>query len=445
MVNPKRRKFLKYKQMNKLGLDDSKIQVLFILDNSNLHTYYNISENLNNSNVEMIIYSELEDFVKNEKFKYFNNQIDLLFEICNHCYDLNDDRVLCYGLDSVSSIQELNSLFKQEVLAKDDEVSIILAHCNTEEKLEILSECITTLKKQNQKIILSSHLKVPDEILDSVDYFVYDKKNEMIEPHEADGAGRTYAFVSYSGYYHEYNYDNHAFAVLKLMQNAVNLAHSNGFRVSHLIHYDCILYDETILKNHYNDLSLFDIIHYFYEGYDNRMDGNFFSIKTDLFLRLFFFFKHKSDFLNFGIAMFESFIRAICYTGNNKIKSDKIENLFHKNIIDKVTTLEIGIKKFYTEELFTHTFVIPSKDEQNKYLTVNTNDPDINYFLLNGQSFDINPNQIVVIKIPDKVWNDKFLVEIPQIEHKEVFDSNVKFADCLLCEPELLNFYEIKY
>lgn len=445
MSNPKRKKFLKYKEINRLGLDESKLKVLFILNEVNIQTYNLIHEYFNNPNVEFVVYSELEDFVKFDKFKYSDAQIELLFEICDYCYTTTDLRVLPYNLNIVTSIPDLNTLSKDEVLVKDDEVSIVLSHANTEEKLDILIECIKTLKKQKQKIILSSHLILPSEILDLVDYFVYDKKNEMIEPHEANGAGRTWAYVSYAGYHHEYNYDNHAFAVLKLMQNAVNVANVNGFRVSHLIHYDCILYDESVLRNHYDDISLFDITHYFYQGFEGRMDGNLFSIKTDLFIKLFNQFKLKTDFLNFGVAMFEEFIRLVCYTGNVKIKTKPIEILFYRNIIDKVTTLDIGIKKFYTEEFFTQTFVIASKNDKDKYLTVNTNDVNIDRFFVNGYLFDLSVNQITVIEISDEILDAGLSVEIPYLNHKQTLDKNVKFADCILCQPELLNFYQLKY
>ena len=58
---------------------------------------------------------------------------------------------------------------------------IILSHCNTEEKLQVLKNNILKLKSNpNLDIILTSHIFLPQEIVDSVEYFVYDKSNPVL-------------------------------------------------------------------------------------------------------------------------------------------------------------------------------------------------------------------------------------------------------------------------
>jgi hypothetical protein len=59
---------------------------------------------------------------------------------------------------------------------------IILSHCDTEKKLQVLQDNISKLKKHpNLDIILTSHISLPQEIIDSVNYFVYDKSNPILE------------------------------------------------------------------------------------------------------------------------------------------------------------------------------------------------------------------------------------------------------------------------
>lgn len=58
---------------------------------------------------------------------------------------------------------------------------IILSHCNTEKKLQVLKDNISKLKLNlDLDIILTSHISLPQEVIDSVDYFIYDKNNPVL-------------------------------------------------------------------------------------------------------------------------------------------------------------------------------------------------------------------------------------------------------------------------
>ena len=54
--------------MKEIGLDENKIQFLFILDSSNSETYNELINNFNNTNVEVNIFSNLSDYQKYEEF-----------------------------------------------------------------------------------------------------------------------------------------------------------------------------------------------------------------------------------------------------------------------------------------------------------------------------------------------------------------------------------------
>lgn len=57
----------------------------------------------------------------------------------------------------------------------------ILSHCNTNEKLLKLKENIEILKKNtNIPILLNSHISLPQEILNMVDFFIYDSSNPIL-------------------------------------------------------------------------------------------------------------------------------------------------------------------------------------------------------------------------------------------------------------------------
>ncbi len=445
LIHPNRRKILKFRKIKELGLSHQRVQVLFILNEFTLQIYNELLQNFNNEEVQLNIVSELEFFYKEkDRFNYFTaSDLDCLFEICESSYFVNDKRNFIYGLDRLQSLDDLNSVRYNKFEVHEDEVSIILSHANTEEKIEVLTECIETLRLLGQKIILASHILMDEKIIELVDYFVYDKKNRLIEPHEFGGKARTWAYLHYKGYYHEWNYSNHALAVLDLMKCSIGVAISNGFRVAHLIHYDCIIYDKSLLNKHYNKLNQFDIHHYYYHGYEYRMDGNFFSVVSDKFLRQIYQINKKEDFVKFEIAIFESFLKKLFYNTDLKISSTNIESLFYKNIIDKIKMVTLQFEKEYDDGKKTHTYILASKKESDKYIIISTDDLNINFATINGISYEVKPNEANIFKINDDLLENKIIVDIPQVDYKQILDKEVKYANCININPELTNFIDL--
>ena len=91
----------------------------------------------------------------------------------------------------------------------------------TIDKIEILNECISSIRKQGYDILVSTHIEVSKEINDVVDYVVYDKENPLIMYDEyLNNPSVVYVWMSLPGY--EQNYPikfNHAYAVMRLIQN----------------------------------------------------------------------------------------------------------------------------------------------------------------------------------------------------------------------------------
>ena len=70
-----------------------------------------------------------------------------------------------------------------------NEAVVILSHANSDEKIKILKECISTSKKNGYQVILSSSSPVSDEIQKEVDYFLFDKENPVITGDELSKIG----------------------------------------------------------------------------------------------------------------------------------------------------------------------------------------------------------------------------------------------------------------
>jgi hypothetical protein len=61
-------------------------------------------------------------------------------------------------------------------------IIIILSHCDTEEKKQVLLKNVEILKTiPNTDILLTSHITLPQDIVEEFDYFVYDKSNPILK------------------------------------------------------------------------------------------------------------------------------------------------------------------------------------------------------------------------------------------------------------------------
>ena len=70
-----------------------------------------------------------------------------------------------------------------------NEAILILSYANSDEKINILKECISESKKTGHKIILSSGIEVPESVYSEVDYLIYDKENPVITGDELSKIG----------------------------------------------------------------------------------------------------------------------------------------------------------------------------------------------------------------------------------------------------------------
>jgi len=63
---------------------------------------------------------------------------------------------------------------------KNKNLIIILSHCDTTKKINILKKNIKTLKSHNFDVLLSSHIPVSNDIQSQIEYFLYDKSNPIL-------------------------------------------------------------------------------------------------------------------------------------------------------------------------------------------------------------------------------------------------------------------------
>jgi len=67
------------------------------------------------------------------------------------------------------------------------EVMLVTAHTPDEHRMGMLRDLVNQLKSNNKKIVISSHSKIDEDIIDMVDYFVYDSNNQLLIYNEPEG------------------------------------------------------------------------------------------------------------------------------------------------------------------------------------------------------------------------------------------------------------------
>ena len=158
---------------------------------------------------------------------------------------------------------------------------IILTHPNTEEKLNLLSNCITQLKKTNYPIYLFSNMDIKSDILERVSGFIYTGENKMysasdfLDIKKITEARNTTKYRSHLTCgddkiitYIPINYGtekSYYWACTNLYKTAFEFVKNNSYTHFMLTQYDTIIPDSDLhlIDENFNDINL------------NHIDGSF--------------------------------------------------------------------------------------------------------------------------------------------------------------------------
>ena len=266
---------------------------------------------------------------------------------------------------------------------KDKGLVVVLSHADTIDKIEILNECISSIKKQGYDILVSTHILVSKEINDVVDYVVYDKENPLIMYDEyLNNPSVVYVWMSLPGY--EQNYPikfNHAYAVMRLIQNASAIADVNGYENVYFVNYDYVLNDENILIRHSDLLKDNDIVSYNWLDYGsnhtNNISSGFFSVKNTPFYNLIKNIKSKEDYCKYGSPVFEEFL----YEYVNNYSTLKTVNISISELLDNLTPEEVSSGKIATTNKVAVKSILDDFIIKGKYHLFLTKDGSDNYYI----------------------------------------------------------------
>jgi hypothetical protein len=332
-----------------------------------------------------------------------------------------------------------------------NEAILILSYANSDEKIEILKECISESKKKGYKVILSSGIEVPEDIYKEVDYFIFDKENPVITGEELSKIGG--AIFYWMKYPHIENYHcvdfNHSYAVLKLMKNASILASVNGIEKIHIVNYDYIICDDSLLKKHSNSLNVNDVYHYYHTQNENFMNTAIFSVRTDVMNRCFSNINNKSDYCDQGFPILEEFMLKVFRDNNLNIERELMDNIKENNKLDLIATSNFSIPRKVDGSDY-NLFLYLSYDERtNKYYIVSRCDINVNLHIKIGSRL-VKPisihNYPNIIELDEYMLDSGIELEVPEWSHKEIFNRNKKLSSCnILDNSSVKKINELEY
>lgn len=132
---------------------------------------------------------------------------------------------------------------------------IIDCYVNNHHKIQILKQCIESIKKTKIDILIVSHCTLPAEIVSMVDYHIFDKDNEFNEINFHT------TYTSINNLYHievwgnpDMKIKSHEYPIIKSIKNALGFAKILGYETFVFSEYDNIFNDNDI--NNINQLLL---------------------------------------------------------------------------------------------------------------------------------------------------------------------------------------------
>lgn len=318
------------------------------------------------------------------------------------------------------------------------ELAVILSHAETDDKVNLLEQSIEHLLLQGKKILVSSHIPIPEYLIDKVDYVVYDKENPLIRNDEYENHFNiVYVWSSYPGYHQDFPIEfNHAFAVHKLIVNACSLAQSNGYDVIHFINYDYVIKDPKVLMHHSTMLNFYDVISYDWFGYGTNhrecISSAFFSVKVNPFYQKMINVRTKEDYCKFGSPIYEDFLFTLC--NGLQIYNIPIKDLMDDNNIVAAKSILDNFLVNLEDGTTVSTYI--SKEDEQYYLFLSTATKRI--ALVDGVEFETS--LVTILAITEERLQSGISVEFSELGIKRILDKKTPVALAKISEKGLINY-----
>ena len=298
-----------------------------------------------------------------------------------------------------------------------DEIILITDFSNTNKKKLILKNLITQISS-NYEICLSSHCIQPFDIIEDVDFYLYDKKNPHINDNSLKGI-RYFNTHDFKIIYKSYLLPStHITAILRLWQFSLSFLKNAGYKVVHVIEYDTLIKNLDIFKINKNRLEDYDVI--LYEKNENLV-GSLLSLKLENFQFETFNYDYQKVFDSYKKIHSESIVFSSERTFYDLFLKNK--NILKLDSQELEGFLDIAKYQIMSENVLTkNTFTFYREGDDLMFFVHNGDNKVISFDLIVNDEFFMN------LKIPAQVWHIR-KVDVKEIKSSRAFIDGVKYFE----------------
>lgn len=178
------------------------------------------------------------------------------------------------------------------------ELILITSHAPSNEKQKLLRDLVYDTKDKGYDVMISTHVFVPKDIVDSVDFMIYEKENRLLTDlkHKknmnfwnVDGTLRVQTTETFKY--------NHAFAMIKLLVNGLSYAKQLGYEKVHFFEYDTKINSFVEIQNNSELLEEYNVVYYVPPGLPwpsapislnlNKISESWFNISNESIMEFF--------------------------------------------------------------------------------------------------------------------------------------------------------------
>ncbi len=335
---------------------------------------------------------------------------DCYFEIKNTNIEIPSD-LYFYGIKGGDKNFNLKKKVEPKFNNFNNDVFVIDSWPNTPEKEDTLVELINKIKVFNIPIILCGHYPIKPEIQNMVDYFIFDKNNDVLYEKDFEKYGinsdrwtetNTYKLTNKIDFHHDY-------AIWLTMKNAFNLANQLGKKYIHFLEYDNLpdetQYRQSFLEYIQNQVGYDAIIQEYDEGstkLNNPYSATYiFSIKTNVALNVINQINSKEEYFNQpnGWQLEKVFYQSLKKITNNILISKYIPNENELNIFaawnrDGIFKDGVNIQTYLGVDVDNNLYVhfipqIGGKNAKENYLIEVEYDSNSNFYTINKNNYHL--------------------------------------------------------
>ena len=198
---------------------------------------------LNTVDVKKVVFTE-ENKLNNF---YYGENLDCNSYDWEHVH--NSDALL--GYHAFKNADDMN--YCSDYLTSNEKITkpifIIDCYIDNKNKIEILKNTIQSIKKLGMDILIVSHCTLPVDVIESVEYYLYDGDNTFNQIN-------FYTSYTYSNANIdivtrtsvEDNIKSHEFPIIKSIRNSLSFVNNLGYTSFVFSEYDCIFTDDDINK-----------------------------------------------------------------------------------------------------------------------------------------------------------------------------------------------------